>query len=81
MSRSARHAIRNIKGGTRDVQQYIDENPISSAVLALAAGILATSVVKMTVGKPAAPGAKTTAPAAKPTDRKARRKKARSRAR
>lgn len=74
LSRSARHALRNIKGGSTDVQEYIDENPVTSAVLALAAGILATSMFKMTTGKPAAPAAKT-------TDRKARRKKSKARAR
>lgn len=79
MSRSARHTIRNIKGGTRDVQDYIDQNPVTSAVLALAAGILATSMVKMSLAKADAPAAKAAEP--KATDRRARRKKSRARAR
>ncbi|MFQ5634442.1 MAG: hypothetical protein ACE5G3_03815 [Gammaproteobacteria bacterium] len=51
-SRRRRHS--QIKGeeAVREVTEFIEDNPVTSAVFALAAGALATSVFKMTVNKP-----------------------------
>ncbi len=58
MSRSrSRRSKRRSRGKgdavVREVTNFIEENPVTTAVAALAAGALATSVFKMTVGKPA----------------------------
>ena len=51
MSRRTRRTIRKLDDGVQDVKGYIEQNPLTAAVLALAAGVIGTSVVKMTVGK------------------------------
>lgn len=73
LSRRTRRTMRNLNSGARDIQGYIEDNPLTSALLAMAAGVVATSVVKMTLAKPAAAPA-TTRPAAKPARRKKGRK-------
>ncbi len=65
MSRSARRTLRNINRGAGDVKGFIDENPVTAAVIALAAGVAATSAFKMVTGKSAAPEAKAPARKAK----------------
>ena len=57
MSRSARRKLRDLNRGAEDVKGFIDENPVTSAVIALAAGAAATSVFKMVTAKPAASAA------------------------
>ena len=58
----------------RDVTGYIENNPITSAVIALAAGVIATSVFKMTVGKTNGAVQEVAAPAAAKPKPKARAK-------
>jgi hypothetical protein len=58
ISRRARRTLRSLNDGAADIQGMIEQNPVTAAVTALAAGVIATSIYKMTVGKPAAPAAK-----------------------
>ena len=76
MSRRARRTMRNFNSGAQDVKGFIDENPVTAAVIALAAGVAATSAFKMVTGKPAAPAAKVKAAAPKKAAPKTRRKAA-----
>lgn len=48
-SRRARRARREAEATIREVKTFIDENPVTSAVVAVAAGALATSIFKMAV--------------------------------
>lgn len=48
-SRRARRARREAEATIREVKNFIDENPVTSAVVAVAAGALATSIFKMAV--------------------------------
>lgn len=73
MARSRRRS----RGGDatiREVTGYIEGNPVTSAVIALAAGVVATSVFKMTVGKPSAGVASAPAATVKKTRAKKRAK-------
>jgi hypothetical protein len=68
-SRQMRRIRRNIDSTTGEVSDFIETNPVTSAVVALAAGALATSVFKMTVGRPSGEGPEPDA-AARPGSRK-----------
>ena len=73
-SRSRRSRRGRGKGDAvvREVTGFIEENPVTTAVAALAAGALATSVFKMTIGKPAGEKVTQADDEKKPTVRKKR---------
>ena len=56
----------------RDAARLIEDNPMTSAVIALAAGVVATSIFKMTVGSTNGVGHKVAAPAVKKAPAKPR---------
>ena len=72
--RGARRAMRNVNRGAEDVKGFVNENPLTSSFIALAAGAAATTVYKMSTVKPDAEPEKATAqPAeAKPAPKKKR---------
>ena len=72
MSRSTRRTLRNLNSGAQDVKGFIDENPVTSAVLALAAGVATTSVVKMAMNRSPKPKAQAGPKASRKAGSKAR---------
>jgi len=50
MSRKSRRRKRNAEKAVSEVTDFIEDNPVTSAVAALVAGALATSVFKMSMG-------------------------------
>jgi hypothetical protein len=66
MSRRTRRARRQTDAAIREFTEFIDDNPVVSAVAAATAGAVATSLFKMFVGQPAG----VAVPAAKPVAKK-----------
>lgn len=65
MTRSSRRARRQTDQAIREVTEFIDDNPVVSAVAAAAAGAIATGIFKMFVGQPARVPASAAKPVAK----------------
>ncbi len=65
MSRRTRRARRQTDAAIREFTEFIDDNPVVSAITAATAGAIATSLFKMFVGQPAAVTAPVATPAVK----------------
>ena len=76
MSRRARRTMREFNQGVDDVKGFVEQNPVTSAFLGLAAGALATGVYKhMTAEEPPAPARAKKPAAGKTAPKRARRAK------
>ena len=62
MSRRTRRTRRQTDAAIREFTEFIDDNPVVSAIAAATAGAVATGIFKMFVGQPAG----VTVPAVKP---------------
>lgn len=78
MSRRSRRVRRQTDEAIREATEFIDDNPVVSALTALVAGALATSAFKMYVSSPGAAAAPSAATPAK--KKKAGKKKAKKKA-
>lgn len=79
MSRSSRRMMKNVNRGADDVMVFVNENPLTSAFIALAAGAAATSAYKIATSAkpPAAPAAPAPKAAAQAVQKKPARKTSR----